>query len=131
MPNSIDDQEKLHSFLSEDDLNKKKRIKWERFFPDDQGKTSVCRTEGGHELRDSGEVYARIRKRTLAGWASLTAVTIRDQELQVSETPGDYPGHCDIHEWPQDREARQLLCTELALWTAILLLPVGERTARE
>ena len=65
MPEPVSDEEEVHSFLSEDELNKNKRLKWESLMPGSDLRKSVCRSQGGHDVRESGEVYAAERRRTL------------------------------------------------------------------
>lgn len=130
MPEPVSDEEEVHSFISEDELNKKKRLKWESLMPGSDLRKSVCRSQGGHDVRESGEVYAAERMRTLSGWATLTGSRIRDVELEVVETPGLYDGHCDIIGWSDSRESQQEVCSELALWATIHLIAVNERQNR-
>jgi len=135
MPEPIADSESLFSFLSPDDLSSKGRLKWKRFEPAFDSETnrlatSVCREHGRHDLRQCGETWAARRGRPLAGWASMPASRPRSMELSVEETAGDYPGHCDMFDWPDAQEAIQELCSELALWVRIELLPARERIDR-
>ncbi|MEW8509138.1 MAG: hypothetical protein AB2598_20850 [Candidatus Thiodiazotropha sp.] len=118
------ENETISRFLtSSGHLAKSKRIvKYGAFLPNGNGETSVYRITGATnpDIWDIGENYVRApiaKKRgscNLHGRGDIEAKEILDTKLTIEPKPRPHPRHADIMSWPESKEEKQMLATELA-----------------
>lgn len=129
---NVAENETISRFLTSSGyLAKSKRIvKYGAFLPNRNGETSVYRVTGisNTDTWKIGEKYVRepiARKRgscSLHGRGDIEAIEIIDSKLTIKPKPTPHPRHADIIGWPESKEEKQMLATELAN-KAVLHLP--------